>query len=116
MNCRSWTKWAVWRPVPDDDGAGGQTVTLVQVGTVRGDVRPLTGRERFELQGNATEAQRAGAEHTHRGWFRARADVQRNDELRRGDERLTVTTVMGTFPEGPGARLSVLARSTETDT
>ena len=103
---RRETSWRIWRPVPVDDGAGGQTVTMVDVGSERGDVRQLSGRELIE-------AQQAGAEHTHSCYFRARADVGRNDELRRGEATLLVLTVTPTFPEGPQGRLRVTARSIE---
>ncbi|MGH7339902.1 MAG: hypothetical protein ACREKH_05365, partial [Candidatus Rokuibacteriota bacterium] len=93
--------------------SGGQTVTRAQIGTERGDVRELTGRERFELAQRAYEADQAGAEHSHRGYFRARANIVRNDELRRGDEILRVLSVSATFPEHPQGRLLVLAKSIE---
>lgn len=104
MGVRELTKWEIWRPVPVDDGSGGQTVTAVQVGSERGDVRELSGRELIE-------ARAAGAEHSHAGFFRARANIERNDELRRGDERLLVITVTPTFPARD--RVRVNARSIE---
>ncbi len=88
-----------------DDDAGGQTVTMVMLRTERGDVRELTGQERIE-------AQQAGADHTHTGYFRVRADLERNDELRRGDDVLVVDSVTPGFPEGAG-RTRVSARSVE---
>jgi head-tail adaptor len=101
---RRLSTWQVYRPVAIADGAGGQTVTMQSVATERGDVRELAGRE-------LVEAQMAGAEHTHSGWFRARADIARNDELRRGAKTLRVLTVSPTFPVG--VRLRVTARSIE---
>ncbi len=101
---RRLSTWEIWRPLPVDDGAGGQTVTMVMLRTERGDVRELTGQERIE-------AQQAGAEHTHAGYFRARAGIERNDELRRGDDTLRVLSVTPGFPEGGRTRVS--ARSIE---
>lgn len=103
---RQLSTWAIWRPTTVDDGIGGQTVTLVLMATERGDVRQLSGREQIE-------AQRAGAEHTHTGFFRQRADIARNDELVRGADRLRVVTVNPTFPERPMGRLRVTARNVE---
>lgn len=111
MGTRELQTWQVFRPAPSDDGVGGQTVTMTQVGTERGDVRELVGRERFTLQGGgAFEAGQSGAEHTHRGWFRVRANIRRGDQLVRDDERLTVTSTTSTFPE---TRLQVLAKTLE---
>lgn len=103
---RRLSTWEIWRPLPVDDGSGGQTVTMAALGFVRGDVRELSGRELIE-------AQQAGAEHTHAGYFRARANIARNDELRRAGEALRVLTVSPTFPEHPQGRLRVTARSIE---
>lgn len=101
---RRETRWQVWRPNPVDDGAGGQTVTMAQITTEAGDVRELTGTELIE-------AQQAGAEHTHAGWFHVRADIERNDELRDGDgTRLLVLSTSTTFPP---TRTRVQARRVE---
>jgi hypothetical protein len=102
---RRLSAWEVHRPFPADDGVGGQIVTMVLLGTERGDVRELVGRELIE-------AQLAGAEHTHSGYFRARADIARNDELHRDADRLLVLSVSPTFPE-PFGRLRVTARQIE---
>ncbi len=103
MNVRQLSTWWVHRPAPEPDGAGGQTVTLSQVAVERGDVRELIGVE-------LVEAQQAGAEHTHTGWFRLRADIRRNDELRSNGQRLFVLTASATFP---ATRLRVTARTIE---
>lgn len=102
---RRLSTWEVWRPLAVDDGAGGQTVVMVFLRTERGDMRELTGQERIE-------AQQAGAEHTHTGYFRVRAGIERNDELRRGDDVLRVESVTPGFPENAG-RTRVSARSVE---
>lgn len=65
----------VFRPQTVDDGSGGQTVTLVQVGTVRAQVNQPSAAER------QTAAQ-WGSEHTHTIHTPAGADVARGDELR----------------------------------
>lgn len=103
MSVRALTTWQVFRPLTDDDGLGGQTVTMQQIGTERGDVRELVGRELIE-------AMQAGAEHTHNGRFRLRADIRRNDELRRGE---LVLQVLSVAPSMPPARMLVLARAME---
>ncbi|MGH9247949.1 MAG: head-tail adaptor protein [Acidimicrobiales bacterium] len=105
MNVRQLSTWQVYRPAPEPDGAGGQTVTLSQVALERGDVRELVGVELIE-------ARQAGAEHTHSGYFRLRANIARNDELRRGGEVLQVLTVVKAFPPGTD-RLRVTARTIE---
>jgi hypothetical protein len=105
MNVRQLSTWQVHRPAAAPDGAGGQTVTLPQVAVERGDIRELVGVELIE-------ARQAGAEHTHSGYFRRRADIKRNDELRRGGEALQVLTVVEAFPPGID-RLRVTARTIE---
>ncbi len=102
---RGYSTWEIHRPVPIDDGAGGQTITMVQVATARGDVRELVGRELIQ-------AQVAGAEHTHTGYFNVRADIDRNDELHRDADRLLVLTASVTYPQ-PFGRLRVTARRVE---
>lgn len=97
--------WEVWRPEPVDDGRGGQFLSgnYAKITTERGDVRELTGRELLE-------ARQAGAEHTHTGWFRLRADIRRGDELRQEDVRVEVLTSGPTFPP---TRLRLVGRSVE---
>lgn len=103
MSVRALTTWQVFRPTGDPDGAGGQTITMQKVATERGDVRELIGREFIE-------AMQAGAEHTHSGRFRLRADITRNDELRRDGQKLEVLSAVESMPP---ARLIVALRSIE---
>jgi hypothetical protein len=105
---RRETAWQVFRPTADSDGAGGQVLTMSHIATERGDVRELIGRELIE-------ARQAGAEHTHSGYFRLRANVKRNDELRAGGLVLQVLTASPAFPPGVD-RLRVMARAIEAGT
>jgi SPP1 family predicted phage head-tail adaptor len=83
---------AVWRPDPVGDGAGGQTVTFVQVGTVRARVSQATAAERVV-------AAQAGAAHTQPVYLPPAADVARGDELRGdGDVFRVKATVMPSEP------------------
>ncbi len=74
----------VWRPGEADDGQGGSTVTLTQVGTVRAKVSQPAAAEQIE-------AQQAGTSMTMIVHLKPTADVRRGDELRRADgDRLRV--------------------------
>jgi len=66
---------AVWRPVTDDDGAGGQTVTMTDIGDVRARVSQPSAAERVA-------AMQAGAELLMPVYLAPDADVSRGDELR----------------------------------
>lgn len=68
----------VWRETAVDDGAGGQEVTVAQVGTVRAKVDQPSPTERLM-------AQQSGSDHSHNVFMSARADVRRGDELRGTD-------------------------------
>ncbi|ROO51459.1 SPP1 family predicted phage head-tail adaptor [Micromonospora sp. Llam0] len=77
----------VWRPQLVDDGAGGQTVTHVQVGAVWARVPQPSTAERVA-------AAQAGAAHTTPLYLRPDADVARGDELRGGGEVWRVTSTV----------------------
>lgn len=66
---------AVWRPFLDPDGAGGQVVTMLQVGEVRGRVSQPSAAEQLV-------AAQAGAVHTYAVYLKPDAEVFRGDELR----------------------------------
>lgn len=70
---------AVWRKTRGPDGAGGQTTTLAQVGTVRAKISQPTAAERVA-------AMQAGAALTMPVHLLPDADVHRGDELRGGGE------------------------------
>lgn len=68
----------VHRPQTGDDGHGGQTTVLAQVGTVRGKVDQPSPTERLmAVQGESR--------HSHNIYLLPRADVRRGDELRGTD-------------------------------
>lgn len=75
----------VWRPDTAPDGAGGQTVTMVEVGTVRARVSQPSAAERVA-------AAQAGAEHSHPVYLAPDADVARGDELRGDGQTFRVRT------------------------
>lgn len=68
----------VHRPQTSDDGHGGQTTTLVQVGTVRGKVDQPSPTERLM-------AAQAESRHSHNIYLSPRTIVRRGDELRGAD-------------------------------
>jgi SPP1 family predicted phage head-tail adaptor len=78
---------AVWRPDTADDGAGGQTVTLVEVGDVLAKVDQPTAAER-------QQSDQWGAEHSHTIYLLFGADVERGDELRGGGQTFRVLATM----------------------
>jgi SPP1 family predicted phage head-tail adaptor len=79
---------AVWRRTSVDDGQGGQTDELGQVGTVRAKVSQPAAAEQIE-------AQQAGSTMTMIVHMHPDADVRRGDELRRPDgDRLRVKYTM----------------------
>lgn len=83
---------AVWRPDTEPDGAGGQDVDLVQVGTVRARISQPSAAEQVA-------AMQAGAVHTQAIYLLPDADVRRGDQLR-GDGQ--VFRVKATFsPSAP---------------
>lgn len=88
----------VWRPDVTSDGAGGQTVVLVEMGEVPAKVDQPTAAER-------QEADRWGAEHSHTVYFEVSADVARGDELRGGGQTFrvlaTVKPSRGTYLKAP---------------
>ncbi|URM90415.1 head-tail adaptor protein [Streptomyces sp. MRC013] len=70
---------AVWRTVTADDGAGGQSSTRVQHGTVPAKVDQPSATEQMV-------AMQAGSGHSHSIYLLPDADVRRGDELRGADE------------------------------
>ncbi|GGK89199.1 hypothetical protein GCM10012284_24010 [Mangrovihabitans endophyticus] len=74
---------AVWREAKVDDGQGGNTVTLTQVGTVWAKAGQPTAAERLE-------AMRAGVDLAYVLHMLPDADVRRGDELRGDGEVLRV--------------------------
>jgi head-tail adaptor len=70
----------VYRPQTTDDGHGGETTTLVLVGTVRGKVDQPSPTERMV-------AAQSQSRHSHDIYLSPRANVRRGDELR-GDDAL----------------------------
>jgi SPP1 family predicted phage head-tail adaptor len=68
------TELTVHRPSTVDDGAGGQTVTFAEVGTIRAQVSQPSTTER-------AEASQWGVELMHVIHTLAGADVRRGDEL-----------------------------------
>lgn len=77
----------VWRPDLVDDGAGGQTVTMVEVGEVAALVSQPTAAEQVV-------AAQAGATLTHVIHVGPEDDVARGDELRGdGDAFRVLSTV-----------------------
>ncbi|MGW0942906.1 head-tail adaptor protein [Streptomyces sp. NPDC002623] len=68
----------VWRPQAADDGSGGQTTTLVEVGNVRAKVDQPTATERMVAASTSSR-------HSHDVYLLPRADVRRGDELRGTD-------------------------------
>ncbi|MEV2236696.1 phage head closure protein [Micromonospora sp. NPDC049891] len=80
--------FAVWRTTTAPDGAGGQTSTRAQVGSVRARVSQPTAAERVA-------AMQAGALLTLAVYMQPAADVRRGDELRGDGEvyRVKATVV-----------------------
>jgi SPP1 family predicted phage head-tail adaptor len=64
----------IQRKATVSDGMGGQAIQWVTMATVRGDVRPLSGRE-------AVQAMQLQASLTHRIYIRYRADLTPADRL-----------------------------------
>ncbi|WP_018503078.1 head-tail adaptor protein [Parafrankia discariae] len=77
----------VWRPVAEDDGAGGQTVTPMLVDTVPMKIDQASAAERLL-------AAQAGAELTHNGYAEPDADIARGDELRGDGQTFRVDSVV----------------------
>lgn len=69
---------AVWRPGTADDGHGGQTTVLVEVGSVRAKVDQPSPTERMV-------AAQTTSRHSHDIYLLPGADVRRGDELRGTD-------------------------------
>lgn len=84
------TPLEVERPHTSGDGAGGRTVVIAQVGTIKAQVSQPTAEER-------AAAQQWGGNLTHVVHTLAGADVQRGDLL------------VGDVPSQTGARLRVIA-------
>ena len=64
----------IQRKATVSDGMGGQAIQWVTLATVRGDVRPLSGRE-------SVQAMQLQASLTHRIYIRYRADLTPADRL-----------------------------------
>ncbi|MEU9777435.1 head-tail adaptor protein, partial [Streptomyces sp. NPDC047968] len=75
----------VRRPTTTDDGAGGQSTTLVLQGTVRAKVDQPSTTERIV-------AAQSGSRHSHDVYLHPGADVARGDELRGTDALGTAQT------------------------
>ncbi|MEX5637407.1 phage head closure protein [Parafrankia sp. FMc2] len=91
----------VWRPATQDDGAGGQTVTLLPAGTVDMKIDQASAAERVL-------AAQAGAELTHNGYAEPDADLLRGDELRGQGQRYRVDSVVE--PSSPRYRKASLVQ------
>lgn len=80
MNCCDITAGSLREPltiqrkVAVSDGMGGQAIQWIDLATVRGDVRPLSGRE-------SVQAMQLQASLTHRIYIRYRADLTPADRL-----------------------------------
>ena len=80
MNCCDITAGSLREPltiqrkVAVSDGMGGQAIQWIDLATVRGDVRPLSGRE-------SVQAMQLQASLTHRIYIRYRADMTPADRL-----------------------------------
>ena len=80
MNCCDLTAGklreplTIQRKLAVSDGMGGQAISWVTLGSIRGDVRPLSGRE-------AVQAMQLQASLTHRIYIRYRADLTPADRL-----------------------------------
>jgi head-tail adaptor len=83
----------VWRPELADDGQGGQSETLVEVGDpVRAKVNEPTAAERIE-------AMRSGVDLSYQIHLLPEADVRRGDELRAvGEVFRVLSTVRPSTP------------------
>jgi head-tail adaptor len=76
----------VWRISAVPDGAGGETTTLVQVGTSRAMVSQPSATERML-------ADQGQSKHSHTVHLPPGTDVRRGDELRRGEQSFRVLSV-----------------------
>lgn len=77
----------VWRSDAAEDGSGGQTVTLLLVGTIQMKIDQPSAAEQMV-------AAQAGAELTHVGYSEPDADVQRGDELRGDGQTFRVDSLV----------------------
>lgn len=77
----------IQRKVAVSDGIGGQTVTWLTIGSIRGYVKPLSGRE-------ALQAMQMQASITHRIYARYRADMTPADRLVMRGQPLQVRAVI----------------------
>ncbi|MEV8151343.1 phage head closure protein [Streptomyces fradiae] len=78
---------AVWRTLTTDDGAGGQTSTRVQHGTVPAKVDQPSATEQMV-------AMQSGSGHSHNVYLQPDAPVRRGDELRGDGQVLRVLAVV----------------------
>lgn len=90
------TRVEVWRETTTPDGGGGRSTSWQYVGALRARASQPSARER-------QAADQSGAELTHICYFAPGGDVRRRDELRRGNQVLTVTAVYE--PSEPGTYL-----------
>ena len=80
MNCCDLTAGklreplTIQRKLAVSDGMGGESIQWITLATIRGDVRPLSGRE-------AVQAMQLQASLTHRIYIRYRADLTPADRL-----------------------------------
>jgi len=69
------------------DGIGGQTISWITLGSTRGDVRPVSGRE-------ALQAMQLQASVTHRIYIRYRSDITAADRLTMRGQPLQIRSVV----------------------
>lgn len=78
---------AIQRKTMVPDGMGGQVVTWVTLANIRGDVRPMSGRE-------ALHGMQLQASVTHRIYIRYRADITAADRLMMRGQPLQIRSVI----------------------
>lgn len=93
MNCCDITAGSLREPltiqrkVAVSDGMGGQAIQWIDLATVRGDVRPLSGRE-------SVQAMQLQASLTHRIYIRYRADLTPADRLVMRGQHLQIRAIV----------------------
>jgi SPP1 family predicted phage head-tail adaptor len=77
----------IQRKATVSDGMGGFTTSWVTLATIRGDVRPLSGRE-------ALQAMQLQASVTHRVYIRYRADLKPADRLMMRGQPIQIRAIL----------------------